>query len=178
VQRLVVALTAALILSLVPAAVVSAHGCAGAGAMPNKHNAAKIRRATLCLVNKARAAHGLKRIRGNHKLARAARRHSLDMVRHGYFEHSSPSGGSTLVSRASAVHYLRRTAAWFLAENIAWGSGSLASPRATVRAWMHSPPHRENILSRRVHDAGVGVALGLPAGGRGATYTMDFGRVG
>ena len=175
--RLVCACLAAVVLALLVVPAAEAHGCAGAGATPNAHNAAKIRRATVCLLNKQRAAAGLHAIRANRKLARAATRHSSDMVANRYFDHSSPSG-DTLLTRASAVHYLKASAAWYLAENIAWGSGVLATPRSIMRSWMHSPPHRANILSPQVRDAGVGVAVGAPAGGGGATYTLDFGRVG
>jgi uncharacterized protein YkwD len=48
---------------------------------------------------------------------------------------------------------------------------------AVFKEWMHSPPHRANILDPGFRDAGVGVARGYPLGGaRGsATYTVDFG---
>jgi uncharacterized protein YkwD len=53
-------------------------------------------------------------------------------------------------------------------ENIAYG---YERPRALVRAWMHSPGHRANILSRDFHRIGV-------SGWRstdGTTYaTQDF----
>ena len=56
----------------------------------------------------------------------------------------------------------------------------LATPRATVRAWMHSPDHRANLLDRRFADVGIGVAEGAPialgAGELGGTYVTDFGR--
>ena len=44
-----------------------------------------------------------------------------------------------------------------------------------VGAWMHSAPHRANILDGRFTMIGIGVALGSPAGGGGATYSTDFG---
>ena len=62
-----------------------------------------------------------------------------------------------------------------LGENIGWGSGSLATPRSMVNAWMHSAPHRHNILDGRYRSVGVGVAFGAPVGGSGASYTTDFG---
>jgi uncharacterized protein YkwD len=140
--------------------------------------AAAIRRsrdATLCLLNRVRARHGLAPLQLNAKLSRAARRHSRDMVRQRYFAHNSRDGRSPF-DRMRATHYVPRSASWWLGENIAWGSGSLSEPAAIVRAWMHSPPHRANILSRRFRDIGVGISPGAPTGGRGATYTTDFGR--
>jgi len=133
------------------------------------------RDATLCLLNRVRARHGLRPFRLNAKLSHAARRHSRDMVRHRYFAHDSRDGRSPF-DRMRATHYVPRNAAWWLGENIGWGSGTLSEPAAMVRAWMHSPAHRANILSRRFRDIGIGIAPGAPVGGRGATYTTDFGR--
>ena len=47
-------------------------------------------------------------------------------------------------------------------------------------AWMHSPPHRANILNGTFSEIGIGIARGAPIGGvgDGATYVTDFGRRG
>jgi len=140
--------------------------------------AAAVRRArdaTLCLLNRVRARYGLRPFRLNPKLSHAARVHSRDMVRHRYFAHDSRNGRSPF-DRMRATHYVPRNAAWWLGENIGWGSGTLSAPAAMVRAWMHSPPHRANILSRHFRDIGIGIAPGAPIGGAGATYTTDFGQ--
>ncbi len=139
------------------------------------HAIRRARDATLCLLNRVRARHGLAPLRLNAKLSRAARRHSHDMVRRRYFAHDSLSGRSPF-DRMRATHYVPRNTTWWLGENIGWGSGSLSEPAALVRAWMHSPPHRANILSGNFRDIGIGIALGAPVGGGGATYTTDFGR--
>jgi uncharacterized protein YkwD len=73
------------------------------------------------------------------------------------------------------------TRSWSLGENIAWGSGELASPAAIVRSWMHSSGHRRNILDGGFRNIGIGVASGAPADVQGqpaATYTTDFGSRG
>lgn len=168
---------------LAPAAPAAAHRHAHhvAGACSASHadvRAATIRRsrdATLCLLNRVRARHGLPAFHLNAQLSHAARRHSRDMVRHRYFAHDSRNGRSPF-DRMRATHYVPRAASWWLGENIGWGSGSLAEPIAMVRAWMHSPPHRANILSRHFRDIGIGIVPGAPVGGGGATYTTDFGR--
>jgi uncharacterized protein YkwD len=131
--------------------------------------------ATLCLLNRARAQRGLAPFRLNAKLSRAAGRHSRDMVRHRYFAHDSRNGRSPF-DRMRATHYVPRNRSWWLGENIGWGSGSLAEPIGMVRMWMHSPPHRANILSGHFRDIGIGIAPGAPVGGGGATYTTDFGQ--
>jgi uncharacterized protein YkwD len=138
----------------------------------------RARNATLCLLNRVRARHGLQPFQLNPKLSRAARRHSRDMVRHRYFAHDSRNGRSAF-DRMRATHYVPRNASWWLGENIGWGSGSLAEPASLVRAWMHSPSHRANILSGHFRDIGIGIVPGAPvggSGGSGATYTTDFGR--
>ena len=109
-----------------------------------------MRRAMLCLVNHARASAGLSPFRAERHLARAAARHARDMGRRNYFAHVSPTGKSPL-ARA-------RAAGWRggVGEVIAWGCGTLASPRATLRAWLNSPPHRAIVLGGG-RAAGVGV---------------------
>jgi uncharacterized protein YkwD len=160
----------------VAASPAAAAGCANAHAVPKAGNAGKIRKATICLINRERRKHGLRALHSDKKLRAAAIRHSQDMVAQAYFDHVGPSGDD-LTGRARAVHYLVARASWFLAENIAYGSGTGATPARILDQWMHSPPHRANILNPGVRDAGVGVAVGSPRGGAGATYTLDFGRL-
>jgi uncharacterized protein YkwD len=149
--------------------------CSSAHVAVHKATVGRARDATLCLLNRVRAQHGLPPLRLDAKLSHAARAHSREMVRHRYFGHDSPNGRSPF-DRMRATHYVPRNASWWLGENIGWGRGSLAQPTALVRAWMHSPPHRANILSRHFRDVGIGIAPSAPAGGSGATYTTDFGR--
>jgi uncharacterized protein YkwD len=149
--------------------------CSSAHADVRPRAIRRSRDATLCLLNRVRARGGLPPLRLNAKLSRVARSHSRDMVRHRYFAHDSRNGRSPF-DRMRATHYVPRNASWWLGENIGWGSGTLAEPIAMVHAWMHSPPHRANILSRHFRDIGIGIAVGAPLGGRGATYTTDFGQ--
>jgi uncharacterized protein YkwD len=84
---------------------------------------------------------------------------------------------ATFVARIRRSGYLRGTRRWRVRENLAWGSHTKQSPRAIVYAWMHSPPHRKEILTPSYRDVGLGVARGLPSSppAGGATYTADFG---
>jgi uncharacterized protein YkwD len=143
----------------------------GGSARPTAANTASLSRTTLCLLNRQRAQHGLGALHSNSQLALAARRHSRDMVVHDFFAHGD------LLGRLARAGYLRGRHSWSVGENIAWGSGSSATPRAIVSMWMHSPGHRANILNGHFHDIGVGLVAGAPvAGVRGAgTYTTDFG---
>jgi uncharacterized protein YkwD len=136
--------------------------------------------ATLCLLNVQRVNHGLRPLRMNAKLTKAARAHTLDMVRNTYFEHNSLNG-RTPFQRMLATGYVPRGAAWTLGENIGWGTEELSEPASLVDAWMRSPEHRANILNGRYREIGIGVAPGVPVddpdleGQAGATYTTDFG---
>lgn len=101
------------------------------------------------------------------------------MVDQDYFSHYGPSG-DTPASRMRASGYLySNDIGYEVAENIAWGTLSLATPNAIVEAWMHSQGHRENILDPHYRDTGIGVVAAVPhslAGGEpGAIYTQDFG---
>ena len=149
--------------------------CPNADLVPAPGNLSAVRAAVLCLHNKVRAQRGLPPLREDGDLRQAAAGHSSDMVDRGYFEHTTPSG-RTMVDRIVGAGYVRANAGWMLGENLEWGTGSLATPRGAVKAWLNSPPHRANLLKRGYREVGVGVALGVPTGGeRGATYTVDFG---
>ena len=155
----------------------AARECANADVMPTPGNEAVVRAAILCLHNQIRAGRGLPLLRENAKLRRAAAGHSADMVTRGFFDHTAP-GGATFVQRIMATRYASRRVAWSLGENLAWGTGSLATPREIMKAWMNSPGHRANVVKRSYREIGIGVVIGTPAAGdQGATYTADFGVV-
>jgi uncharacterized protein YkwD len=141
--------------------------------------------ATLCLINRERLARHEHALVDNTALTRVATVHSREMVRRDYFEHVSPSG-STPARRilrsgyADTAGFHRHAKSWVLAENLATAGGYLATPARIVAAWMHSRPHRANILNPALSATGVGVALGMPLTvggdwhGAAATYTEDF----
>lgn len=154
----------------------AADPCMNADALAGEASSAALGRATLCLVNHERRERGLVPVRANPRLARAARRHGEDMVRHRYFTHESRSGAA-FTSRIFRSGYLRRVVRWQAGENMAWGAGHASSPRRIVRSWMESSGHRANMLERRFRDLGVGVVAGAPVreGYRvAATYVHDF----
>jgi uncharacterized protein YkwD len=153
----------------------AARDCPDADIVPRRGNLAAVRAAVLCLHNKVRAENGLPPLREQSRLRRAAASHSGDMVRRGYFEHTTPSG-RTMVDRIVGAGNVRADDGWMLGENLEWGTGRLATPRGAVRAWMKSAPHRANLLRRGYRQVGIGIALGVPTGDQdGATYTVDFG---
>ncbi|MEX2194586.1 MAG: CAP domain-containing protein [Thermoleophilaceae bacterium] len=182
-RLLAAALVAAALVPLAPAAAdarVRTSGpatCASSSANPHAVAYTAVRSATLCLLNRERRKRGLRGLRYNRRLAKAAGRHAWDMVRKGYFAHDSQDGRD-FVNRIMRTRYVRsRRGGWVLGENLAWGSGSRATPRSIVRAWMRSRGHRRNILNRRFREIGVAFVLRAPVRGQGraATYVTEFG---
>jgi uncharacterized protein YkwD len=154
--------------------VAGAGACASTSANPSSSNLRAMSAAILCLLNAERNAKGLSSLHSNGSLARAARGWANRMVAKRFFAHEA--GSSTVLSRIKRTGYVRGS--WSLGENIAWGSGALATPQAIVNGWMHSPGHRANILRGAFKDIGIGIKLGAPGAGLsgGATYVTDFGR--
>jgi uncharacterized protein YkwD len=160
---------------LVP--VASASACAGAGTAPSRATVGQAQSATVCLINAARSQRGLSRLGATDSLARAAADHSHDMAVRDFFSHNSP-GGLTPAQRIGRAGYLGGASSWTIGETIGWGTGSAASPAAIVQSWLRSPPHRAILLNGRYDDIGIGIAVGAPQGGGGATFTGDFGARG
>lgn len=98
--------------------------------------------------NADRAQHGLGPLRWDPALARAAQTHANQMVRHGELSHQY-AGEPDLMTRAG------RDGAHFstVAENIAVAP----TPQTVESEWMHSPPHRHNILDVRLTTVGIGL---------------------
>lgn len=152
--------------------------CPNTDVMPSASNLGTVKAATLCLLNGERSDAGLRALRENSKLARAAINHSEDMVEAQFFDHEAPAG-SDPVSRIRSSGYIPSIGVWTVGENLAWGSGSLATPRSIVAAWMKSSGHRDNILRADFKEIGLGVVTGNPRSrsGSGATFTTTFGGI-
>lgn len=154
--------------------------CAGAEAAPNGHNSSIVDAATLCLMNRIRAEHGLRALRRNGALAAVATGQARDMVRGDYFGDQSLTGQTPLARIMASGYSLAPSHVRLLtAQNIGWGTGPNATPAGIVEAWMQSPPHRAIILTAAYRDTGVGVAPSVPAqfvnSFVGGTYAVEFG---
>jgi uncharacterized protein YkwD len=135
------------------------------------------RAAVRCFLNRERDQRGLKNLDKDRKLQRASQKHNEIMMKKGCFSHQCPGEGS-LEARLRGVEYLiGGLLAWTYGENIAYGGEYLGTPKAIVKAWMHSPGHKANILNPAFRDVGVGFSSGIPgnANADGGTYTTDFG---
>ena len=154
------------------AAGAESSGCPGADVGPGRQSQGRADEAILCLVDRERESAGRAPLRADGALGAAATRHSEDMVARDYFGHVAPSG-STPPQRARIAGFCRRVC--LVSENIAWGTGSLGTPAATVAAWMRSSEHRANLLAPGARLTGIGVAYGAPGQRGGAvTVTEDF----
>lgn len=177
VRRCALLASAIAVLACAPAR--AAAECPGAQRVPALKVSDADLRALACVVNRERRRRGRQALRRVDPLDRAAALHAADMVQRDYFDHRSP-GGSMPADRARAMGYANDARSWGVAEDLAWGAGSLASPASIVRTWLTSPPHRAVLLAPRFADAGVGIAAGAPLTGiaGAATYTLMVGRVG
>jgi uncharacterized protein YkwD len=87
----------------------------------------------------------------NPKLMEAARKHAANMAAQEKMDHVLD--GKNPADRATAAGYKWRA----VGENVAAGQ---KTPKEVVKAWMDSPPHRENILNDAYNEIGVAVAKG------------------
>ena len=143
-------------------------GAVGTLVAPGEVDAARYPgRRVAAIVNLRRAEAGLRLLRLNLDVHVAARRHSADQARMNRMTHTG-SDGSNAGQRISRAGY--RWSGW--GENVAMG---YLTPRAVVRAWMHSAGHRANILTGSFWHIGVGVRRA----GNGTIYwTLDLARPG
>jgi uncharacterized protein YkwD len=150
--------------------------CTDVDVQPTPGNLAHVSDVIFCLMNAMRANAGLPPLRQQDQLAEASVGHSQDMVDNKYFAHDSLDGRD-VVARLKEVAYIPKSGQWAIGENLAWGSGTLATPKALVNAWMNSPPHRENLLAGDYREVGMGVVFGTPSAqaADGVTVTTDFG---
>jgi uncharacterized protein YkwD len=125
-------------------------------------------------INGFRAEHGLRPLVVSVGLTAAARQHSLEMVRRGYFAHESADGGS--FDKRIGRFYRFRSAG----ENIAYGCPDL-SPSEAMELWLNSPPHLRNMLNGRFREIGISLVHVESAGGPDfqgdptTVVTTDFG---
>jgi uncharacterized protein YkwD len=115
--------------------------------------------AILRAVNDVRAANGRRPLALGKRLHVAARAHSVDMARRGYFDHGP------FVQRLRRFGVRSRT----LGENIAYATEPGFSPAVVLQLWLASPPHRAVLLDPGFRRIGIGVA-----GGTTRLVTADF----
>jgi uncharacterized protein YkwD len=130
-------------------------------------------RAMRCMVDFARRAQGVKpRLARSARMMRSADRKAADILRCGAFSHTACGRPFTFHIRASGYG----AGCYGAGENIAWGSGSRGTVRATMLGWLGSDVHRKNLLSARFRDHGVALRTGTLGGHRdAAVWVHQFG---
>jgi len=122
-------------------------------------------RSLLGAVNDVRSGHGVRPLRVDAALTRAARSYSATMIRTDIFSHGAMAA-RLVASGARGPAF---------GENLAWGVGRSASAASVVRSWMASPGHRANLLRAGWNRIGIGALTGSFQGYQGATViTADF----
>jgi uncharacterized protein YkwD len=107
-------------------------------------------------MNRIRTARGRTPLRTHAILTGAARAHSAFLLDTGLFQHDDAKGRPfwNRILDAGYPGYRR------LSENLVQVSGCTAdTARRAVTLWMESPPHRANLLDKKVRFTGVGVAV-------------------
>jgi uncharacterized protein YkwD len=98
------------------------------------------------------------------------------------FQHDSPNG-TPFVQRLKRFYSPAGYATWTAGENLLYSTADVDADTA-IQAWLDSPPHRENMLSRVWREVGIGsihasAAVGTFGGEPTWVITMDFGaRIG
>lgn len=108
--------------------------------------------------NQIRVKKGLPALKQRDVLVLTGRDHSRDMLKRNYLSHISPEGKSVVDRVNKRVSKIQTS----LGENVhtIFSSQGLYDPKAIagqmMQDWMHSTSHRDNILSKKYSQLGVG----------------------
>lgn len=118
--------------------------------------------------NAVRREAGLAPLNSSPILDAIAKKRAKDMVRTGFYGHTSINGfGADDMARYFQYRYLR------YAENLA--VGPFVDSRSAVELWMNSASHRANILNTRFHEIGAAVDEGWIEGRQRIVAVEVFG---
>lgn len=121
----------------------------------------------ITLTNQARNSFYLPALALNQQLQTAAQKKAEDMLSRGYFSHNTPSG-QTPWDFINSAGYVYLAAGENLAVNFTQAEN-------LEDAWMNSPSHKANILSRSFQDIGIGIAQGQYRGHLATFVVQMFG---
>lgn len=102
----------------------------------------------LLQTNKERQSSGVGSLVLNDKLRAAAQAKAEDMARHNYWSHVSPDGTEPWAFIDETDYAYSKAG-----ENLAYG---FLTSTQTVKGWMNSPTHRENMLDEEFREVGFG----------------------
>ncbi len=117
------------------------------------------------LTNEKRAEAGVPPVTFNQQLSDAALEKGHHMIDHDYWAHVAPDGTDPWHFFINHGYKYR-----YAGENLA---RDFSSPSSAVDAWMASPSHRENMLSNKYKEIGIGVVEG-DLGGTDTTIIVQL----
>jgi len=155
---------------LVPAATAAR----GAG----KRSLTPLESGVLVDINAFRRVHRLAPLKLNLRLTAAARSHTEQMAKDGYFAHDS-ADGSAFWRRIQEFYASSPWSYWSVGENLLWSSPDV-TPAHALQMWLASPEHKANLMNPRWREIGVAAvheaaAPGVFKGLDVTIVTTDFG---
>lgn len=122
---------------------------------PGNASTSELEQYLFLLINQKRTQNGLPPVVWNEQAARVARLHSRNMAAYNFFSHKDPDGRK--VDGRADLLGLRR---WqVLGENIGFNRGFQDPLERVLESWMLSAGHRQNLLSGRWKESGLGIAI-------------------
>lgn len=118
-------------------------------------------------VNERRAKVGLPFLKNNDLLERAAQKHAQNMLVLNFYDHTDPNGDEPL-DRVLNMGYKAK----YVGENIATGQ---LSAEDVSQGWYNSELHRDNILSDKFDEIGIGFVAGEGVDGYKTYWVQEFG---
>ena len=121
----------------------------------------------VALTNNKRSEAGLLPLSLNSTLSQAAQAKGADMLNKGYWAHVAPDGTQPWAFFTNFGYKYK-----YAGENLARDFSSASS---AVEAWMNSPSHKENLLSSKYKEIGIGVVEGNLVGVDTTIIVQFFG---
>ncbi len=122
----------------------------------------------LAYTNAERYKRGIPMLSSNKMLSEIAHAKMLDLFNRQYFAHVSPSGEDVSdLAKKFGYEYVA------IGENLALGDFS--SSKDVVKAWMNSPGHRKNILSKTYSEVGIAAGRSEYKGRKTWIIVQSFG---
>lgn len=123
----------------------------------------------ISLTNQERSVAGLNTLNQNSKLTAAAMAKAENMFEEQYWDHFGPNGETPWqFITAAGYNYV------YAGENLAKG---FRTSEGVVEAWMASPTHRDNILSKNYKDIGIAIKTGVLLGKETTLVVQMFGNL-
>ena len=127
----------------------------------------------ISLSNTDRTTAGLKNLKSNKTLEKAAQMKAEDMAKKSYFAHNSPECLTVLKVNCRTSWFYFDAVGYnyqYAGENLAQG---YSNSMDIEKAWMNSKLHKENILNSNYKEIGIGIAQGM-LNGKPTTFVVQM----